>query len=139
MLEDFRKMKVITSLRDFLIYNNIRKLTCENYVANYLENNYIGFLSSGNSHILFRDITNKNQIRWYKYPITKESSTNRILNLSINGIEFTGKEVYDKLGLKSMDFSSMGIYNNRRLPPRLPENHMVWFLSLRKTQILKSE
>ena len=76
--DDFRKMKVITSLRDFLIYNNIKKLTCENYVANYLENNYIGFLSSGNSHILFRDITNKNQIRWYKYPITKESSTNRI-------------------------------------------------------------
>lgn len=39
------------------------------------------------------------------FKVLKRSSTNRILNLTINGIEFTGKEVYDKLGLKSMDFS----------------------------------
>lgn len=37
--------------------------------------------------------------------ILKRSSTNRIISLSINGIEFTGKTLYDKLGLKSTDFS----------------------------------
>lgn len=39
------------------------------------------------------------------FKVLKRSSTNRILNLSINGTEFTGRELYDKLGLKSTDFS----------------------------------
>lgn len=46
------------------------------------------------------------------FKVLKRSSTNRILNLTINGIEFTGKEVYDKLGLKSMDFSLRQDDNN---------------------------
>lgn len=37
--------------------------------------------------------------------ILERSSTNRILNLSINGTYFTGREIYNKLGLKSTDFS----------------------------------
>ena len=39
-------------------------------------------------------------------------STNRIISLSINGIEFTGKTLYDKLGLKSTDFSLKKDGNN---------------------------
>lgn len=39
------------------------------------------------------------------FKVLKRSGTNRILNLSINGKEFTGRELYDKLGLKSTDFS----------------------------------
>ena len=46
------------------------------------------------------------------FKVLRRSSTNRILNLSINGKEFTGKEVYDKLGLKSMDFSLKQDGNN---------------------------
>lgn len=37
--------------------------------------------------------------------ILKRSSTNRVISLSINGKEFTGRSLYDKLGLKSTDFS----------------------------------
>ena len=37
--------------------------------------------------------------------ILERSSTNRILSLSINGTYFTGREIYNKLGLKSTDFS----------------------------------
>ena len=44
--------------------------------------------------------------------ILKRSSTNRIISLSINGIEFTGKTLYDKLGLKSTDFSLKKDGNN---------------------------
>lgn len=39
------------------------------------------------------------------FKVLKRSTTNRILNLSINSTEFTGRELYDKLGLKSTDFS----------------------------------
>ena len=44
--------------------------------------------------------------------ILKRSSTNRIISLSINGIEFTGKTLYDKLRLKSTDFSLKKDGNN---------------------------
>ena len=37
--------------------------------------------------------------------VLKRSSTNRILNIKINGKEFTGRDIYNKLGLKSTDFS----------------------------------
>ena len=44
--------------------------------------------------------------------VLKRSSTNRILNISINGKEFTGRELYNKLGLKSTDFSLIKEDNN---------------------------
>lgn len=44
--------------------------------------------------------------------ILKRSSTNRIISLSINGVKFTGKTLYDKLGLKSTDFSLKKDGNN---------------------------
>ena len=37
--------------------------------------------------------------------VLKRSSTNRILNIKINDKVFTGREIYNKLGLKSTDFS----------------------------------
>lgn len=76
--EDLKRAKVITSLKQFLIHNNINELMCNKRIAERLENNYVGFLSFGNSHILFRDITGKEEFRWVKYPITKESKNNRI-------------------------------------------------------------
>ena len=37
--------------------------------------------------------------------IIKRSSTNRVILLSINGVEMSSRTLYDKLGLKSTDFS----------------------------------
>ena len=37
--------------------------------------------------------------------IEKRSNTNRILLLKINGVEFKGTEVYNKLSLRSTDFT----------------------------------
>lgn len=44
--------------------------------------------------------------------IIKRSSTNRIISLSINGTEFFGRDLYNKLGLKSTDFSLKQQENN---------------------------
>ncbi len=41
----------------------------------------------------------------FDFKVIKRSSTNRIISLSINGKEFTGRSLYNKLGLKSTDFS----------------------------------
>lgn len=37
--------------------------------------------------------------------VLKRSSTNRIITLSINGMKFNARDLYNKLGLKSTDFS----------------------------------
>lgn len=41
----------------------------------------------------------------FEVKVLKRSSTNRIISLSINGKEFLARTLYDKLGLKSTDFS----------------------------------
>ena len=37
--------------------------------------------------------------------VIRRSSTNRIIDISINGNDFSGRDLYNKLGLKSTDFS----------------------------------
>ena len=105
--EEFQKMKVITSLRDFLLTNNIKRITCKTMIANKLEDHYVGFLSYGNSHILFRDITNKEELSWVKYPITPESGANRIFYSMQSEIDlFTSEEIIINLAEGVMDILS---------------------------------
>lgn len=76
--EEYKNMKIITSLYDFLATNQIKERPFNNYVLNILQRDYVGFLTNGNSHILFRDVTNKNKLSWIKYPITKDSRLNKV-------------------------------------------------------------
>lgn len=48
----------------------------------------------------------------FDYKVLKRSSTNRIISLNINGVEFSGRALYDRLGLKSTDFSLRKEDNN---------------------------
>lgn len=76
--DELKKIKVVTSLRDFLRHNNINTLQCPDKMAYLMERDYVGFLSLGNSHLLFRDVTETHEPSWIKYPLTKESMQNRI-------------------------------------------------------------
>lgn len=76
--EIIENTKIVTSLKEFLIHNQISSITCEPYIAQRLEDNYIGFLSYGNSHILFRDVTERESISWVKYPIFENSRLNYV-------------------------------------------------------------
>lgn len=78
LLEEYRKMKCIPSFYQFIQENNIESLMCSEDIAYMFEKNYIGFLSYGNSHILFRDVTEKMKYKWIKYPICKRSKDNKI-------------------------------------------------------------
>lgn len=107
--EDFQEMKVITSLKEFLLLNNVKKITCENWVAHMLENQYVGFLSHGSSYIFFRDITGTSEFPWVKYPITEKSRESKsFYSLSAQLDIFTEDEivvnlsegVFDILGVR---------------------------------------
>lgn len=106
-MEEFKKMKVITSLRDFCVLNKIKKLTCSNQIAFKLEEKYVGFLTYGNSHILFRDITDTEELSWVKYPITNESTANRIFYSMESEIDiFTNEEITINLAEGVLDILS---------------------------------
>ena len=65
-IEDFEKLKIVFDLGDFLKQNKINPI---NDYTNLLIRDYIGFLSVNNEYIIFRDITNKNKMRYIKYNI----------------------------------------------------------------------
>ena len=44
--------------------------------------------------------------------IEERSSTNRILNLKVNEVEFSGRDLYNKLGLRSTDFNITQVGSN---------------------------
>lgn len=73
-----KKTKLITSLKEFLKYNKIDTLRCNKHIAKLFEESYIGFLSYGNSHILFRDVTERQKYSWVKYPILPQSQLNNV-------------------------------------------------------------
>lgn len=67
--DDLVDLKVVFSLEQFLIENNIDSVTVNPKRANLLNDEYVGFLSGKNEMISFRDITNKNKLRYDKYMI----------------------------------------------------------------------
>lgn len=79
--DDFNKMKVITSLKEFLRLNNIKEVPYNLSMIDKLDNYFIGFLSNNKTHIFFRDTRDKRSLSsfeqnfpsWLKYPITKKS------------------------------------------------------------------
>lgn len=75
--EEYENMKVVTSIYDFLMINEI-KTRPSDYVLDTLQKYYVGFVTNGNSHILFRDISDSQKYSWIKYPITEESKMNRV-------------------------------------------------------------
>lgn len=91
-IEDIEKFKIITSLRDFLICNNIKEITMENYICHNIEKNYVGFLSFGGAYILFRDITNTQYYKWIKYPTTNDSRGCKLFYSISNSIDVFTKD-----------------------------------------------
>jgi len=109
---DLKTIKFIDSIKYFITVNKIKPFISENMI-NLLENNYVGFLSYGNSHILFRDITNKMKIAWFKFPITQKSRENRIFyTVSSNINPLTKDEINLNLCEGVMD--AISIYYNIR-------------------------
>ena len=64
---DFPSLRIVWSLKDFLYMNQISFESKKN--IEFLDRDYVGFLSVHNEYIIFRDITEKNKMRWIKYNI----------------------------------------------------------------------
>jgi predicted nucleic-acid-binding Zn-ribbon protein len=110
-MEEYQEMKVITSLYDFLIANKIKTSLFSKEKRLLLEKDYVGFLSAGNSHILFRDITDTHNMPWVKYPIDEESTTNKVYyGLSASLDMFTEEPITINLAEGVMDI--LGVHHH---------------------------
>lgn len=108
--DEFKQLKVITSFRDFLILNEIKELLLDTNSSMRLEDHYVGFLSFGASHILFRDITGKEKYRWIKYPITNESKQCRLFYSMESVIDiFTKEKIKINLAEGVLDIASCAL------------------------------
>jgi hypothetical protein len=67
--EYINKYKVIFSFKDFLLLNKITKIDYDMEFINNINKYYIGFLSADKSYIIFRDITNKFEKRYFNFNI----------------------------------------------------------------------
>ena len=72
------RCKLVTSLKSFLKYNEVDRITCQPFVADIFEKYCIGFMSYNNSHLIFRDITDTQEISWQKYSISPSSIDNYV-------------------------------------------------------------
>lgn len=90
--EQLSEMKVITSLKEFMKLNNIKELTCKKNIAQMLERQFIGFISNNNSHILFRNLDNSGEIRWYKHAITEEARGQKIFYSMSSSVDLYSDE-----------------------------------------------
>lgn len=109
--KDIQDMKVIISLKEFNRINRIEKPTCTPYIADLFEKYYVGFLSFGSSHILFRDVTETQDISWVKYPITSESQKNKIFYSIGTSIDiFTHEDI--TINLFEGIFDTLSIHMN---------------------------
>ena len=110
-MEDYSSLKIIPSLYDFLHLNGITVSAFQKYQMDRIDDHYVGFLSYGNSHILFRDITEREKIRWIKYPILPESQRNRLFYTISGSLNiFTKETITINLSEGVMDILS--IYYN---------------------------
>jgi hypothetical protein len=67
---DVVRYRIITNFKEFISFNKLKKLNLNDQDINYLQDNYVGFLSADGSMIVFRDTTDKYQ-RYFDYEIYK--------------------------------------------------------------------
>lgn len=109
--------RIIFSLADFLKVNNINNITVSREKAIMLNNDYIGFLTTRQEFIIFRDITGKNKLRYIKYNIYNSIDNTRKFYTIPNKIDIlTSENIY--LNIFEGTFDALGGFyniNNQKL------------------------
>lgn len=106
---DLEKYKIVFSLFDLIDLNGLTSITCSEQMFKTLNNNFIGFVSYDNSHVIMRNLSSKTlpNMRYYNYNIFNDPTGNRfyvmpnkvdLLTTKINIIATEG--IFDIIGVK---------------------------------------
>ena len=106
--QELEDCKVITSLRAFLIKNDIHTITTKPEVARYLESNFVGFVTTTGTQILFRNTDEDAKIRWFKYSLLQSENMIRPYYAISSMVDlFTQDEI--RINISEGVFDCMGI------------------------------
>lgn len=76
--DELVSLKVCFNFADFLRINNINNITVSKAILTKLHHNYVGFISTNNDFIQFRDISGKEEkFRYYNYDVFKTIDRSR--------------------------------------------------------------
>lgn len=107
--EELQKLKVIFSLEQLLSVNKIDTITTSATRANTLNDDYVGFLSVRNEFVVFRDITDRNKLRYDKYSIMPSIDNTRKFYTIPNQIDMmTTEPIY--INLAEGTFDILGVF-----------------------------
>lgn len=94
--EDYTRLGIIVSLREFLMVNKIKEISMPKSICKKLEDKYLGFISANHACIMFRDVTGtEKEFTWVKYKINPTALSNGRLFYSIP--TFVNTTSYDKI------------------------------------------
>ena len=107
-VEELVQLRTIFFLGQFLRENEINTITVEKEKAKFLNNVYIGFLSTHNEFINFRDTTGKYK-RWIKYSVYKNLDNTRKFYTIPNNVDLlTTKTI--TINIAEGVFDILGVY-----------------------------
>ena len=107
-IEELVDLRTVFFLNQFLKENEIEVITVDKERANFLNNVYIGFLSTYNEFINFRDTTGKYK-RWIKYTIYKNlDNTKKFYTIPNNINLLTTKTI--TINIAEGVFDILGVY-----------------------------
>lgn len=107
--EELQRLKIVFSLEQLLSLNGIDTVTVNKNRANLLNDDYIGFLSVRNEFVVFRDITNRNKMRYDKYTIIPNIDNTRKFYTIPNKIDIMTNEPIH-INLAEGTFDILGVY-----------------------------
>lgn len=107
-IDELVKLKVVFSLGEFLKINDIISLTCNKEKAQMLHDDYVGFLTSKNEFINFRDVTGKNK-RYNVYNIYKNLDNTRKFYTIPNEIDLLTTDTIE-INIAEGVFDILGIF-----------------------------
>lgn len=92
-IQELVSLKVCFNFADFLRTNEISTLNVSKPILNKLHNNYVGFISTNNDFIQFRDITGQEErYRYYNYDVYKTIDRSRNFYSVPNKIDLMATE-----------------------------------------------
>ena len=108
--QELKDMKVITSLREFLMLNKIKTITEPASTCRILERDYVGFLNTTGTHIYFRDTTGRNKFKWYDYRIFTGSFPKKFFSIASSVYVLTPEPI--EINLSEGVFDCLSIWKN---------------------------
>lgn len=109
-IKELLEYRVIFNMSQFLEVNKLDPLI-EDWKIKGLDRDYIGFLSVNKDRVIFRDVTNKNKLRYIKHPLVPQLDNSDKMYALPGSIGLMSKNPIN-INFAEGTFDILGVYNH---------------------------